>query len=120
MTIEDVLEEIVGEIQDEYDTEAEEFRRLENGTALVQGGMAVIDFNDRFGAHLPTDRADTLGGLMSALLDRLPKPGDSVELAGVRIEVLSREKRRTRLLRIRTLDAGASVSDDGDSAGPRR
>lgn len=117
VTIEDVLEEIVGEIQDEYDAETDEYRLLEDGTALVQGGMAVIDFNDRFAASLPTDRADTLGGLITAILDRLPKPGDSVELAGFRIEVASREKRRTRLLRVRKLNAGERLSDDGDSSG---
>ena len=106
VTIEDILEEIVGEIRDEYDVEAEEFRLMEDGTALVLGSMAVIDFNEEFNADLPTDRADTVAGLINATLDRIPKSGDSVDLEGVRLEVVSREKRRTRLLRARKIDGG--------------
>jgi len=104
VTIEDILEEIVGEIQDEYDVEAEEFRVLDDGSALVQGSLAVIDFNEYFEADLPTDRADTMAGLITATLDRLPKLGDSVTLDGVRLEVAAREKRRIRLLRARKIE----------------
>jgi putative hemolysin len=104
VTIEDILEEIVGEIQDEYDTETEDFRALDDGSALVTGSLSVVDFNERFDADLPTDRADTMAGFISATLDRLPKLGDHVELMGVRLEVASREKRRTRLLRARRVD----------------
>lgn len=111
VTIEDILEEIVGEIQDEYDAEIEEFRRLDDGTALVAGTLAVIDFNEQFEAELPTDRADTMAGFITATLDRLPKLGDSVELMGVRLEVASREKRRTRLLRARRIDTDNHAAD---------
>ncbi|MEW5874127.1 MAG: hemolysin family protein [Candidatus Zixiibacteriota bacterium] len=104
LTLEDVIEEIVGEIQDEYDTETEGFRLLPDGTALAAGNLSVIDFNERFGVALPTDRADTLAGLINATLDRVPKLGDHVELDGVRLEVASREKRRTRLLRARRVE----------------
>lgn len=107
LTLEDVLEEIVGEIRDEYDTEVDDFRLLNDGTALASGSLPVIDFNERFGADLPTDRADTLAGLISATLDRVPKLGDHIELDGVRLEVASREKRRTRLLRARRLSREA-------------
>jgi CBS domain containing-hemolysin-like protein len=110
VTIEDILEEIVGEIQDEYDTETEDFRLVDDGTALVAGNLAVIDFNEQFDADLPTDRADTMAGLISATLDRLPKLGDRVELKGVRLEVASREKRRTRLLRARRVESDEDIS----------
>lgn len=110
LTIEDILEEIVGEIQDEYDTETEGFRMMTDGTALVAGGFSIVDFNEQFHADLPTDRADTLGGLVGAVLDRLPKPGDRVDIGNIRLEVASREKRRTRLIRARHLNG---TDEDG-------
>jgi len=111
VTIEDILEEIVGEIQDEYDVETEEFRVLDDGSALVVGSLAVIDFNDHFDTDLPTDRADTMAGLITATLDRLPKLGDSITLDGVRLEVAAREKRRVRLLRARKTKTTDQVSN---------
>lgn len=103
LTMEDILEEIVGEIQDEYDAEPADFQKLPDGSALVSGRLSVVDFNERFGAHLPSQRADTLAGLMSVALDRIPHRGDHLELEGVRLEVASREGRRVRLLRVRKI-----------------
>ncbi|GAB4324967.1 MAG: hemolysin family protein [Candidatus Zixiibacteriota bacterium] len=119
LTLEDILEEIVGEIQDEYDMEAEGFRMMPDGSALVVGGLSVIDFNEQFEADLPTDRADTIGGLVGAVLDRLPKPGDHVDISGIRLEVASREKRRTRLLRARRLESVGARVNGSDSAADR-
>jgi len=101
LTLEDILEEIVGDIQDEYDAEPEAFRLLDDGTALASGGMAIIDFNERFEAQLPTDRGDTLAGLVAATLDRLPHKGDQIELQGIRLDVATLEDRRVKLLRAR-------------------
>ncbi len=103
LTMEDILEEIVGEIQDEYDAEPSDFQILADGSAIVSGGLSIIDFNERFGAQLPSGRADTLAGLMSVALDRIPHRGDHLELEGVRLEVASREGRRVRLLRVRKI-----------------
>lgn len=103
LTMEDILEEIVGEIQDEYDAEPTDFQLLPDGSAIVSGGLSIIDFNEKFGAHLPSGRADTLAGLLSVALDRIPHRGDHLELEGVRLEVASREGRRVRLLRIRKI-----------------
>jgi len=103
LTMEDILEEIVGEIQDEYDAEPSDFQQLPDGSALVSGGLSIVDFNERFGAHLPTARADTMAGIMSVALDRIPHRGDHLELEGIRLEVASREGRRVRLLRVRKI-----------------
>jgi len=116
VTIEDILEEIVGEIQDEHDVETEEFQVLDDGSALVVGSLAVIDFNNHFDTDLPTDRADTMAGLITATLDRLPKLGDSVTLSGVRLEVAAKEKRRIRRLRARKVGA-ANGAANGDHQG---
>jgi len=104
LTMEDILEEIVGEIQDEYDAEPSDFQRLPDGSAVVSGGLSIVDFNERFDARLPSQRADTLAGLMSVALDRIPHRGDHLELEGIRLEVASREGRRVRLLRVRKIE----------------
>ena len=64
ISIEDILEEIVGEIQDEYDVEEEEFTLIDSLTAEVLPSMDVDDFNEEFEADLPEDQADTIGGLI--------------------------------------------------------
>lgn len=102
ITLEDVLEEIVGDIRDEYDAdEVAEFRLFPDGTALAAGGMPIIDFNEEFGVSLPTEDADTLAGLVTTTIDRLPRKGDQIEVAGVRLDVATLKGRRIVTLRAR-------------------
>jgi len=110
ITLEDILEEIVGDIQDEYDTETAEFRRLDDGTALVAAGLPIIDFNEQYDAELPTDRADTLGGLFTATLDRLPHKGDHIEIGSIHLDIATLDGRRIKLLRARRLKGEAEDS----------
>lgn len=63
--------------------------------------MAIIDFNERFEAQLPTDRGDTLAGLVASTLDRLPHKGDHIELSGIRLDVATLAGRRIKVLRAR-------------------
>jgi putative hemolysin len=106
ITLEDVIEEIVGDIRDEYDADEQaEFRLLPDGTALAAGGMPIIDFNEEYGVHLPTDIADTLAGLFTTTIDRLPRKGDHIEVAGVRLDVATLKGRRIILLRARKMPA---------------
>jgi putative hemolysin len=104
VTLEDVLEEIVGDIQDEYDSEEAEFQLLDDGSALVAAGLPIIDFNEQYGAELPTDRGDTLGGLFTATLDRLPHKGDHITVHNIRFDIATLDGRRIKLLRARRLD----------------
>lgn len=102
ITLEDVLEEIVGDIRDEYDIdEVAEFRLLPDGTALAAGGMPIIDFNEEFRADLPTDIADTLAGLVTAMLDRLPRKDDHIMVNRIRLDVATQKGRRIVMLRAR-------------------
>lgn len=102
ITLEDVLEEIVGDIRDEYDADEQaEFRLLPDGTALAAGGMPIIDFNEEFGVSLSTESADTLAGLFTATIDRLPRKGDFIEVGGVRFDVATLKGRRIVMLRAR-------------------
>jgi putative hemolysin len=104
ITLEDILEEIVGDIRDEYDIDEQaEFRMLPDGSALTAGGMPIIDFNEEFGVTLSTDLADTLAGLFTATIDRLPRKGDHIKVDGVRLDVATLKGRRIILLRARKL-----------------
>src|SRR5256885_2317199 len=79
VTVEDVVEEIVGEIQDEYDPPQEHVRRVAPGVFVVNARAAVSEVNERFGWNLPQGDYETLGGLVLERLGRVPKPGDGVQ-----------------------------------------
>ena len=87
VTIEDVLEELVGEIQDEFDLPDSRIEEVDEGTLRVAGSMTVDDFNEAVGTALPQDGPRTLAGLVFDALGRRPRVGDAVEITGVRLEV---------------------------------
>jgi putative hemolysin len=99
VTIEDVLEEIVGEIEGEFDLPDARLERLDDHTVRAAGSISIDDFNEAVGTRLPQDGPRTLAGLVFATLGRRPQPGDRVELDAVRIEVEQVEGLRiTRLV----------------------
>jgi Hemolysins and related proteins containing CBS domains len=100
VTVEDILEEIVGEIQDEYDAEEPSFEQVGEGEYILDARMNLDDVNDLLGADLPTETADTLGGLIYDALGRVPVPGDQLEVGRWRIEVLTVSGRRIRKVRM--------------------
>ncbi len=101
VTIEDVLEQIVGEIDDEHDTEEDSFiRRLEKGEYTVKAITPIEDFNEYFNTDFNDDEFDTIGGVVIKGFGRLPKRGESVRTGGVTFKVLRADKRRVHLLRV--------------------
>jgi magnesium and cobalt transporter len=90
ITIEDVLEEIVGEIEDEFDERDADsgIVTLADGSHRVAGDAEVREVNETFAVDLPQDEFDTIGGLMADTLGRVPRRGESVELAGLRFVVM--------------------------------
>jgi magnesium and cobalt transporter len=96
VTIEDVLEQIVGEIEDEYDfDEASDSILLESGGRYrVKAVTQIADFNASFGTEFPDTEFDTVGGLVIAQLGRLPRRGESVTIGGLRFQVLRADSRR--------------------------
>ncbi len=98
VTLEDIMEEIVGEVQDEFDTRERgvrpEVERLPDGTASVDGLMALSSFADQFGVKLPLSSAHTIGGYVFERLDRLPTVGDSIPLGDYRLRVEELDHRR--------------------------
>lgn len=104
VTIEDVLEEIVGEIDDEHDAEdlpAELIQPLPDGAWVVQALTPIEDFNDHFGTRFSDEDSDTVGGLVTQTLGHLPEQGDRVEVEGWTFEVSQADSRRVHVLNVR-------------------
>ena len=108
ITVEDLIEEIVGEIADEYDFEEVDVQQLSDTEAIVDARLTVDDLNELFQTTITGDDFDTVGGLIFSLLGRLAAPGDVVEdkEQGLRLRVLSVTGRRIKKVRV-THQAGA-------------
>jgi putative hemolysin len=100
VTLEDLLEEIVGEIEDEFDLPDESVERLPDGRMRIDGTYPVDDFNEQFGTGLPIEDYHTMGGFVFGLLGRAPEPGDEVEHDGCRFKVLDVEGSRIERLEV--------------------
>ena len=100
VTMEDILEQIVGEIQDEYDEEVPEVQKLEDGSYLVQGSISLEDLSDALGSEFTSDDAETLGGLVLTLSGGFPEEGETFEYGGWRIRVAGLEEHRITLLNL--------------------
>jgi len=87
VTVEDLLEEIVGEIQDEYDLEEKPIQLINDHTAVVNARIHIEDVNQLLGLELPVDEVDTVAGLVYALLGRVPAQGETVSLPGAELRV---------------------------------
>lgn len=111
VTIEDLLEEIVGEIQDEYDMEDQPVRDMGDGQLDVAGLVSLDEINDRLDVELPHEDFDTVGGLMLHLLGRVPVEGDVVTLDGVEFTVSKVIGRRVTRVIIRLLTRSMEEDD---------
>ncbi|NBD95091.1 MAG: CBS domain-containing protein, partial [Gammaproteobacteria bacterium] len=101
ITIEDVLEEIVGDIDDEHDADsAHDIQRLEEGKYLIQALTAIDDFNESFETDFSDDEYDTIGGLVVAEFGRLPEAGESVEIGGWTFVITSADDRRLHAMEV--------------------
>ncbi len=101
VTIEDLLEEIVGEIQDEYDSEEPRVERISDHESILDAGVDIDDVNRLMDIELPTDEADTLAGLVFTQLGKVPEVGEKAVFGDVEIEVLALAGRRIRRVRVR-------------------
>ena len=100
VTIEDILEEIVGEIQDEYDREVPMVERVGAEEVLVDGRISLDEIGEIFETEFPDQDSGTIGGFVQRTLGRIPKAGESVRANGLLIEVRSVEHHRIRKLRV--------------------
>jgi putative hemolysin len=118
VTIEDLLEEIVGEIQDEYDVEEPLIVRLSDDEARIDGRADVDDLADLFDTNLgleDADEYDTVGGLIYHRIGGVPKPGDQVMVDGLTLTVETTDGRRVgKVLAVRDRDHGDAEDDEAD------
>ncbi len=100
VTLEDLLEEIVGEIEDEYDLPDESIERIDDRTIRIDGTFPIDDFNEQFTLSIPVEDFHTMGGFVFGLLGRAPERGDAVEWDGLKLQVVEVEGSRIDRLTI--------------------
>jgi magnesium and cobalt transporter len=117
VTIEDVIEQIVGEIDDEYDVAAEVNIRDEgDGRYFVRGGTRIEEFNEFFATSMPDEGFDTIAGVVSQHFGRLPKRGEVVQIDGFEFRVVRADRRRIETLRV-TPPSKTADGADAEAAG---
>jgi CBS domain containing-hemolysin-like protein len=117
VTIEDILEEIVGEIQDEFDSEEPKYVALPDGSGYeLDAGVHLDDVNELLHSSLSTESSDTLGGYIYDQLGKVPTPGDVVRADGLLMQVLSVRDRRILKVKVNR----APAEKEGDAADERR
>ncbi len=100
VTIEDLLEEIVGEIEDEYDREEPRIQRVSDTESIVDARLDIDSFNEEFGVAIEEEYFDTVGGFVYNKLGKIPSVGDAIQADGLTISVLSTLGRRIRKIRV--------------------
>jgi len=116
VTLEDLLEEIVGEIEDEFDLPDESVERVDEHTVRVDGTFPIDDFNEQFRTALPQDDYHTIGGFVFGLLGRAPEEGDEIEYDGAAFRVTDVEGSRIERLEVR-LRRGDEPRQEATAAG---
>ncbi len=111
VTLEDLLEEIVGEIRDEYDREAEPVVEEGEGVFLVSGKADIDQVAERLGVGIEREGFDTVGGYVLARLGRVPAVGETFELDGIGVEIVDAERRRVHKVRVRRLPEPAGEAE---------
>jgi putative hemolysin len=124
VTLEDLIEQIVGEIYDEYDEPAPDFTVTPEGDVLIDGGASIDEINEKFGMNLSSDDYDTIGGFIFGALGRVPQPGDKIFIDGSgELQVEGTEDRRITSVRLvpsrrrkpRTPEEEAALLESGEA-----
>ncbi len=121
VTIEDVMEQIVGDIDDEHDLEEDSWilSAAEDGRTVVKALTPVEDFNEHFGTQFSDEEFDTIGGLVAHGFGHVPRRGEATELGRLHFEVVRADSRRVHLLMVRPVEpATEERADDAPTATP--
>jgi Hemolysins and related proteins containing CBS domains len=111
VTVEDLLEEIVGEIRDEYDVESETVTDEGNGTFVFSGKVSVDEVRDRLNVEIEREGFETVGGYLLSHLGRMPYVGETIDIDGLSFEVLEVERRRITKVRARRREVASEVTE---------
>ncbi len=113
ITLEDMLEEIVGDIRDEYDEDEEEsLKAIDENEYIVEGSMKLDDLNDQLGLELESEDYDSIGGLVIGLLDHLPEEGESVDYENLHLMVDKVDKNRVDKIHLWILEKEEELNDE--------
>ncbi len=110
VTLDNVLEEIVGDIQDEFDQETSEFRRLNDDEFVVEGMLNLYELTEQAGLHIESDEVTTIGGYVTHLLGRLPKTGEKVDIEDYEVTTTRADSRRVLQLHFRRRGADEAAA----------
>jgi len=112
VTMEDVVEEIVGEIHDEYDEVGKAIEPAKDGSVVVDARLSVSDFNSQFSLNIPeATEYETVAGFIQKVLGRLPEIGESTTFNDIQFTILSKSARRIRQVRIQRLADGTAIGE---------
>jgi putative hemolysin len=111
ITMEDILEEIVGEIHDEYDEVLKDVEQSADGSALVNARVSIRTFNEKFGAEIPEDpEYETLNGFLYKVTGSIPELYDEILYGPLQFKVTKKSHRRIRQVKVRKLDRPATTN----------
>lgn len=117
VTMEDIIEEVMGEIEDEYDPEEKEIEKVDDNTYLANGNVYLSDFNDETGSHLESESSETIGGFIIDLLGEIPAEGDRdrrVEFENYVFTILSVKERRIEKIKVEILRESVESDETGE------
>ncbi|HAF08262.1 TPA: magnesium/cobalt efflux protein [candidate division WOR-3] len=103
VTMEDIIEEIVGEIQDELEKEDLDYKKIDENTYLVSGMMNLDDFNENIGSNFVSEDVNSIGGFVVSKLEHLPKKGEVLKIGNYEIKILETHKHRINRLLVKDL-----------------
>jgi CBS domain containing-hemolysin-like protein len=116
VTLEDLLEEIVGEIRDEYDVEAEPVQDEGNGVFVFSGKVDIDELAERLGVEIPREGFGTVGGYLMSHLGRVPAVGETIDIGELRVQVLEAERRRVGRVRVQRIAPAHAPETAGEPA----
>ena len=102
VTLEDVVEEIVGDIEDEYDKKIKEIEVIKEDEYLVNGNVRIDIINELIGTHIESEDFDTIAGFVIGIIDRLPEAGEEIEYENIRFIIENIDRNRIKKIRILT------------------
>ena len=120
VSLDNVLEELVGDIQDEFDADAEEYRKISDEEFIIEGALGLYEVNDLVGLELESSEVSTIGGYVTHLLGHLPRPGEQVRIDGYLVIVTKADGRRVDQLHFKKLQEEPATSAKSPAAAPAR
>jgi CBS domain containing-hemolysin-like protein len=109
VTVEDLIEEVVGEIQDERDRESHDVTRIDDSAFECDGKLAVRDLSEHLGVEIPPDGFETVGGWIMKTAGHIPTAGESFDANGYEVQVVAMDRRRVSRVRFRRLPPPAAT-----------